>query len=170
MSRQTSRLTSLFPVHRRWGEQEGIVTCPRVPHHVHSCAHGEENTIFGEGGLTYTLALLKSSRMSVLSIMATTAQSHMEVDLVGGSGDAPQVEKTGQGVTEAALDVFHNFVEVCAANVGNKRDGMGKGSQPRRSARFTSCPSLPEPIQMPLPTPPAQQVRAAVSSAGWTEF
>ena len=108
--------------------------------------------------------------MSVLQIMATPAQSHMEVALVGGSGDAPQIEKTGLGVTEAALDVFHNFVEVCAANVVNERPGRGRGSAPRRSARFTSCPSLPSPTPTSLPTPLAQQVRAAVSLAGLPEF
>ena len=96
--------------------------------------------------------------MSARSIMATSAQTLMEVALVGGSGDAPQSEKTGLGVTEAALDVFHNFVEVCAANIGNKNAGLQNRSQPRRSARFTSCPSLPEPCPRSLPTPLEQQV------------
>ena len=48
----------------------------------------------------------------------------MQVALVGGRGDASAVEKTWVVVTKAALDVFSNFVEVCAANVGNKSGGM----------------------------------------------
>ena len=62
--------------------------------------------------------------MSVPSIMATSQQSLMQVALVGGRGDASAVEKTWVVVTKAALDVFSNFVEVCAANVGNKSGGM----------------------------------------------
>ena len=169
MSRQTVQMTSLFPANRRWDEQQGI-QAPRGPHHVHSCAHGEEHTIFGEGCLTYTLVHLQSCRMSVGSIMAESAQSLRQVALVGGRGDAPQVEKTGLAVSEAALHDFNNFVEVCVANVGNKSDGVENRSQLRRSARFASSPPRPEPCPRSLPTPLEQQVRGAVSSAGWAEF
>ena len=97
----------------------------------------------------------------------------MQVALVGGSGDALAVEKTGVVVTEAALDVFSNFVEVCAAKVGNKSGGEQNTSQPRRSARFATCPSAPEPClsSIPsLPTPVPLQVRSAVSHGGWAKF
>ena len=109
---------------------------------------------------------LHSSRMRSCCIMAASAQSLMQVALVGGREDIPPVEMVGLGVTKAAFDVFSNFVEHIAANVGNTsgrtENLVATRSQLRRSARFATCVSAPNPCPVTLPIPLKAKVRAVV--------
>jgi hypothetical protein len=99
--------------------------------------------------------------------MAASAQSLTQVALVGGREDIPLVPMVGLGVTEAALDVFTNFVEHIASNLGNTSDRtenmVATRSQLRRSVRFATCKILvPDPCMVTLPTPLEAKVRAAM--------
>jgi hypothetical protein len=101
--------------------------------------------------------------------MAASAHTLTQVSLVGEREDIPPASTVGLGVTEAALDVFNNFVEHIASNVGNTSDRAENRvctrSQLRRSVRFASAQTCaPDPCPAMPPTPLEAKVRAAVCS------
>lgn len=61
-----------------------------------------------------------------------------------------QVQTVGLGVTEAALDVFSNFVQHAVANVAPQ----AYNPQPRRSKRFATRQEVEAHRLLTLPAPP----------------
>jgi hypothetical protein len=112
-------------------------------------------------------SLLHSNRMGSPCTMAASAQSLTQVSLVGEREEIPPASTVGLGVTEAAFDMFSNFVEHIASNVGNTSDRaenmVSTRSQLRRSVRFASAQTCaPDPCPATLPTPLVAKVRATV--------
>lgn len=90
--------------------------------------------------------------------MAASDQLEAHVTLVGDRIVLPPTSTVGAGVTDAALHMFSNFVELAASNVENR---VATRSQVRRSVRFADAESSVA-IQCPptLATPLQPKVRA----------
>lgn len=98
--------------------------------------------------------------------MAASAQSITEA-LVGTPQGVPQLHTAGFGVTEAALDVFSNFVTHIAENA-LPTGAVSENLQPspkqlRRSRRFAPTAEAPDTCPLALPAPLVQKVRFAAS-------
>ena len=101
-------------------------------------------------------------------MMASSGQSLTHAPLGGAREDVLEVERVGLGVTEAALQVFSNFVEQITADVGNTsavtENPQASTSHLRRSKRIATSEDAPSPslqqVQQ-LPTPLEHEVRTA---------
>jgi len=85
--------------------------------------------------------------------MAPSAQSIQQVRVLGGRNSVPQLQTVELGVTEAALDVFNNFVEHIAAGAVKENLEASK-IQVRRSRRFATAAADPIPVTQPAPLQP----------------
>ena len=74
-----------------------------------------------------------------------------------------QVQPVGLGVTEAALDVFSNFVQHAVSTAAPPSETtlivQAHNQQLRRSKRFATHQVVEDHGQLPLPQPPQPQVR-----------
>ena len=166
MPRATSRMTSFFSY------QTGVGVSKRAPilhvsQKTYILSARRSQHYFRRRLYHIYPSLLHPSHMGSPCTMAASAQSLTQVSIVGEREDIPPTSTVGLGVTEAALDVFSNFVEHLASNVGNTCDRaenmVATRSRLRRSVRFASAQtSVPDPCPAMLPTPLEAKVRAAV--------
>ena len=95
--------------------------------------------------------------------MGSHTQCVTEATHLRESDGAPQVQSGGLGVTEAALDVFNNFVHQLVANVVPTSEAAlnvpPSNPQPRRSKRFATRQEGEATPPLTLPAPPQLAVR-----------
>lgn len=96
--------------------------------------------------------------------MGTHPQSTIAPTQQLESENTSHVQSVGLGVSEAALDVFSNFVQHVVANVAPPSeitpDAQAHNPQPRRSKRFATRPEGEASWTLTLPAPPQPLVRA----------
>ena len=96
--------------------------------------------------------------------MGSHPQSVTEAALLGEIEGAPQVQSVGLGVTEAALDVFSNFMQHIATKYVPISEAtlnvQPNNPAPWRSKRFATRQEGEAPCPLTLPAPPQQAVRS----------
>jgi hypothetical protein len=97
------------------------------------------------------------------SVMAGHSQSISQATVEGEREGVLELRTQGLGVTEAALDVFNNFVYHIATNADPTSAAPEKTLpskvQLRRSKRFDPREEAPKQCPQMLPTAPQQHVR-----------
>lgn len=97
-------------------------------------------------------------------VMALSAESIQQATIVGEREGVPQLQTEGLGVTEAAVDVFNNFVKHIAGNAADRgtvqENPQERRPQLRRSKRFAATVEAEAPCPVLLHAPLQQKVQS----------